>query len=60
LVTKGAKIPAGSLVLGTPARVVRSLTPAERASFKGMAEKYVKNAAYCLRNSINVGGPMIG
>jgi carbonic anhydrase/acetyltransferase-like protein (isoleucine patch superfamily) len=60
LITKGAKIPAGSLVLGTPARVVRSLTPAERASFKGMAEKYVRNAAYCLKNGINVGGPMVG
>ena len=58
LVTRAAKIPAGSLVLGAPARVVRSLTPAERASLKEMAEKYVKNAAYCLKHGINIGQPM--
>lgn len=58
LVTQGAKIPPGSLVLGTPARVMRALTPAERVSLKGMAEKYVKNAAYCLKRGINVGSPL--
>lgn len=41
LVTKGSQIPEGSLVLGTPAKVVRALTADERASLKGMAEKYV-------------------
>jgi carbonic anhydrase/acetyltransferase-like protein (isoleucine patch superfamily) len=49
LVTQGMKIPAGSLVLGAPARVVRKLTPAERANLKSWAEKYVANAAYCLK-----------
>ena len=57
LVTQGTKIPAGSLVLGAPARVVRELTPAERAGLKALAEKYVKNAAYCLQHGINVSPP---
>lgn len=42
LVTKGAQIPEGSLVLGSPAKVVRSLSDEERAQLKGLAEKYVK------------------
>jgi carbonic anhydrase/acetyltransferase-like protein (isoleucine patch superfamily) len=58
LVTQGSKIPPGSLVLGAPARVVRKLTPAERAGLKWWAEKYVDNAAYCLKHGISVGGPL--
>ncbi|HXS67737.1 MAG TPA: gamma carbonic anhydrase family protein [Candidatus Polarisedimenticolia bacterium] len=50
LVTQGMKIPAGSLVLGAPAKVVRALTPEERAGLKAWADKYVENAAYCLKN----------
>ena len=41
LVTKGTQIPAGSLVLGSPAKVVRTLTGEEIAELKGMADKYV-------------------
>jgi len=41
LVTKGTQIPDGSLVLGSPAKVVRPLTEQEREGLKGMAEKYV-------------------
>jgi gamma-carbonic anhydrase len=41
LVTKGTNVPAGSLVLGAPAKVVRALSVAERAGLKGMADKYV-------------------
>jgi len=41
LVTKGTQIPEGSLVLGSPAKVVRPLSPEERAGLKSMAEKYV-------------------
>ncbi|MFP4157217.1 MAG: gamma carbonic anhydrase family protein [Opitutales bacterium] len=41
LVTKGTQIPAGSLVLGSPAKVVRSLSEEERADLKQWAEKYV-------------------
>jgi len=59
LVTGGTKIPPGSLVLGAPAKVIRALTKQERAGLKWWAEKYVANTAYCLKNKINVGAPMI-
>jgi carbonic anhydrase/acetyltransferase-like protein (isoleucine patch superfamily) len=58
LVTQGAKIPPGSLVLGSPAKVVRTLTPNERAGLKWWAQKYVDNGAYCLKHGMNVGTPM--
>jgi carbonic anhydrase/acetyltransferase-like protein (isoleucine patch superfamily) len=58
LVTPGVKIPDGSLVLGSPGKVVRALTPQERAELKGWADKYVENTAYCLKHGINVGGPL--
>lgn len=58
LVTQGMKIPPGSLVLGAPAKVVRKLTPEERAGLKHWATKYVVNGAYCLKHGINVGGPL--
>ncbi|MCO5052335.1 MAG: gamma carbonic anhydrase family protein [Verrucomicrobiae bacterium] len=58
LVKQGMKIPAGSLVLGAPAKVVRKLTPQERAGLKFWATKYVANSAYCLKHGINVGGPL--
>lgn len=45
LVTKGTQIPEGSLVLGSPAKVVRSLSEEERTALKGWAEKYVKVSA---------------
>lgn len=41
LVTKGTVIPDGSMVLGAPAKVVRALTPEERAGLRPWAEKYV-------------------
>jgi carbonic anhydrase/acetyltransferase-like protein (isoleucine patch superfamily) len=50
LVTQGTEIPPGSLVLGSPARVVRRLTMEERGSLKRMAEKYVALAGYYLKN----------
>lgn len=34
-------VPAGSMVLGTPARIMRSLTPEEMAGLRAWAEKYV-------------------
>ncbi|HTI97895.1 MAG TPA: gamma carbonic anhydrase family protein [Dongiaceae bacterium] len=58
LVTQGMKIPPGSLVLGAPAKVVRALTPKERAHLKWWAQKYVDNGAYCLKHQINVGAPL--
>ena len=48
LVTQRTQIPAGSLVLGAPARVVRALTTKERSRLKKYAEKYVQTAAYYL------------
>jgi carbonic anhydrase/acetyltransferase-like protein (isoleucine patch superfamily) len=41
LVTGGTVIPPGSLVIGSPAKVVRTLTEEEQAGVKTWAEKYV-------------------
>jgi carbonic anhydrase/acetyltransferase-like protein (isoleucine patch superfamily) len=54
LVTMGTEIPDGSLVLGVPAKVVRSLTSDERSQLRASAEKYAANAAYCLKHQINI------
>ncbi len=58
LVTQGMKVPPGSLVLGTPAKVVRALSAEERAGLRHWAQKYVDNGAYCLKHGINVGAPL--
>jgi carbonic anhydrase/acetyltransferase-like protein (isoleucine patch superfamily) len=58
LVTQGTKIPPGSMVLGAPAKVTRSLTPEERKGIRYWAEKYVANAAYHLKHGIQVGAPL--
>jgi len=44
LITPGTKIPAGSLVLGSPAKVKRPLLPEERKSLLESAEHYVRYA----------------
>jgi gamma-carbonic anhydrase len=54
LITQGVQIPDRSLVLGSPAKVVRALKVEELAKLKMAAQHYVENAAYCLRNGINV------
>lgn len=41
LVTGGKKIPPGSMVMGSPARVVRPLSPEEQLSVKTWAARYV-------------------
>jgi len=41
LVTKGTRIPPGSLVMGTPAKVVRALSPAEIAGIRTWADHYI-------------------
>lgn len=41
LVTGGTVIPPGSLVLGSPAKVVRTLLPEEQAKVRSWADKYV-------------------
>jgi len=58
LVTPGTKIPAGSMVMGSPAKVVRPLKPEEREGLKYWAEKYACNAAYHLEHRISLGGPV--
>ena len=44
LVTGGTVIPPGSLVLGSPAKVVRELSEQERSEVKNWALKYVKES----------------
>lgn len=48
LVTQGTKIPDGSLVLGSPAKIARSLTAQEIAALRASAEHYAANAEYNL------------
>ena len=44
LVTQGFVAPPGSMVLGSPAKVVRALTEKEAAGLRYWAEKYIKVA----------------
>jgi len=44
LVTGGTIIPPGSLVLGSPAKVVKTLDLEDQRNIKKWAEKYVRNA----------------
>ncbi len=44
LVTEGKSFPEGSLILGSPARVVRTVTDDEIASIRAAAQHYVENA----------------
>ena len=46
VVTQHQKIPPGSLVLGSPARVVRSLTEEEQRKNRKLADKYVHIARF--------------
>jgi carbonic anhydrase/acetyltransferase-like protein (isoleucine patch superfamily) len=43
LVPEGRQIPDGSLVLGAPARVMKTLDPAQTAALRHGAEHYVEN-----------------
>jgi len=58
LITPGTEIPDGSMVFGAPGRVVRTLSSQERSGLKIWAEKYVQNAAYCVKHRINVSAPL--
>lgn len=44
LVTEGKEFPDGSLIMGSPAKVVRELTPEQIAGLKRSAQHYVNNA----------------
>lgn len=54
LVTPGTKVPPGSLVLGSPAKVARQLSAEERGKLKYWAEKYVANAAYYMARGLGL------
>ena len=45
LVTEGKEFPDGSMILGSPAKVVRQLDPEQIAGLQRAAEHYVQNAA---------------
>ena len=44
LITEGKQIPDGSLVMGSPGKVVRPVTPQEAAALTVHAQHYVQNA----------------
>ena len=44
VITPRTKVPAGSMVMGTPGKVVRQLSPEERAGLRTWAEKYIRVA----------------
>ncbi|EKD99107.1 MAG: transferase hexapeptide protein [uncultured bacterium] len=44
LVTEGKEFPDGSMVIGSPARVVRQLTPEQLQGLRSSAQHYVDNA----------------
>jgi len=44
LVTQGMIVPSGSLVLGVPGKIAKTLSPEEQAGIRNWAEKYVKVA----------------
>jgi carbonic anhydrase/acetyltransferase-like protein (isoleucine patch superfamily) len=44
LVTEGKEFPDGSMILGSPARVVRQLTPEQIEGLRTSAQHYVDNA----------------
>ena len=45
LVTEGKEFPDGSMILGSPAKAVRSLTPEQIEGLRQSARHYTKNAA---------------
>jgi carbonic anhydrase/acetyltransferase-like protein (isoleucine patch superfamily) len=45
LVTKGFQAPEGSLVMGSPAKVVRALSAEEQSGLRHWAEKYIEVAS---------------
>jgi carbonic anhydrase/acetyltransferase-like protein (isoleucine patch superfamily) len=44
IVPRDMKVPAGSMVYGSPAKLVRPLTAEEQAGMRGWAEKYIEVA----------------
>ena len=50
LVTEGKEFPDGSMILGSPARVVRSLTPEQIEGLRQSAQHYIDNARLYARS----------
>ena len=44
LVTEGKEFPDGAMILGSPAKVVKMLTPDQISGMKEIADRYVQNA----------------
>jgi len=44
LVTEGKEFPEGSMIMGSPAKVVRELTPAQIEGLRNSAKHYIENA----------------
>jgi len=44
LVTENKEFPDGSMILGSPAKVVKTLSPEQIAGLQVLADRYVKNA----------------
>ena len=44
VVTEGKEFPDGSLIMGTPAKVVRELTPEQIEGLRNSAKHYMNNA----------------
>ena len=44
LITEGKTIPPGSVVMGSPGRIIRTVSPEEIAGFRASAHHYVENA----------------
>lgn len=51
LVTQDTVIPPGSLVYGSPAKVVSTLGPKERSQIRRYAEEYCELAAHCMASN---------
>ena len=44
LVTEGKEFPDGSMIIGSPAKVVRQLTPEQIEGLRQSAQHYIENA----------------
>jgi carbonic anhydrase/acetyltransferase-like protein (isoleucine patch superfamily) len=56
LITEGKAIPDRSLVLGSPGKVIRSLTPDEVAAMRWIANHYVENGERYRRDLVETQG----
>jgi len=55
LVTEGKEFPDGSMILGSPAKAVRQLTPEQIEGLKRIAAHYVENAAHYRKSFKKIG-----